>query len=194
MNKIKEKTTVFALIAIFWIIFPPVVSALPLSGITTDTLVIPTEYYETEDGLGDTGVWEEMNEEDRRFYIKHSVMSALSYFISDRNSPERRFMVLSGWNSRFALEAYKSLRTDHMFIENIVFRTDLSVSEYMKRCDIVRATILCRSGAEHCCAHKDITGPYTGNAECEICQLPSLWQIAVYQALMELWSSVSLEA
>lgn len=194
IHKITLKITFFILFAVFISVLPFPVLALPLSGIETETLLIPAEYYEAEEGSGDIQVWEDMSEEDRRFYISHSVMSALAYFMSDRNSPEREFMVSSGWNGKFALEAYRNLKEAPMFVENTVFRTDLAVAEYLKRCDIVRATILCRSGAEHCCAHKDITGPYTGNAECEICQLPSLWQIAVYQALMELWSSVSLEA
>lgn len=182
------------LTVMLFILFSVPAYALPVNGIETETLVIPVEYHVKDEDAGDIGAWEEMSETDKRFYIKHSVVSALSYFMAGINSPEREFMVLSGWNDKLALEAYRSLKEDAMFVENIVFRTDRAVAEYFKRCDIVMTTVLCRSGIQHCYVHQDGNSPCSDGGECEIYPVPSLWQISVYQSLMEIWSSVSLEA
>lgn len=160
-----------------------------IDGIDRETLLIPidsylfsSDMYESESDIGIIEKWLYIKDSMRNTYLRSTFMHALSLYMANIDSPERDFMVSIGWTPRLADLAVANIR-DKSFFSNIANRTDWSVDEYIDRCDLVKATILCKNGTERCFNHKDmepIEGP------CGVMPVPSLQQIIIYQCLMEI--------
>ena len=152
--------------------------------VSRESLLVPESAFIDEAGTLDISKWGMMEPTGKTGYVRSTVMHGLALYMSGTDSPERDFMAAAGWTPVLAKRAL-ALAGDHSFLENISARTGWSADEYEKRRDLVRVTVLCRNGSEHCIAHKDVSGPYGGGEVCEVIPVPSLWQVVLWQALVE---------
>lgn len=159
------------------------------AAVSAESLLVPDSVYMSEDGTRDISKWTLMETGMRRSWVKRVLLYGLSMYISGADSPERDFMTETGWTPKLACEALERACSS-LFIENAVMRTDLSVREYIRRRDLIRSTVLCRSGVERCPAHEGMSGVPEPCDRCETFPAPSLIQIALYQCLMETVSAL----
>ncbi|MDD3045771.1 MAG: hypothetical protein PHF33_09975 [Candidatus Delongbacteria bacterium] len=156
--------------------------------VSRESLLVPESAFLDETGALDISKWGTMEYTDRTAYVRNTVLNGLAFYMSGADSPERDFMIAAGWTPALAERAL-ALTGDLGFFENISARTGWSADEYELRRDLVRATVLCRNGTEHCIAHRDTVEPYNGPYKdtdpCDVIQVPSLRQIILWQALVE---------
>lgn len=147
-----------------------------------DLYLFPSDAYGSEEDTRDIQKWDLVKDNTRDAYIKRLLMYNLSLYMSGTDSPEREFMVQTGWTPKLAALALKNIE-DKSFLSNASARVEWSVNEYLDRCDLIKATILCKNGTKRCFAHSNTEPPYDG--PCAVIPIPTLQQIIIYQCLIE---------
>lgn len=162
-----------------------------LDHIDTNTLMIPIELYDGDKNWGE--YWDNQSDAAKAIGIVEAIKEISKSVVTQKKYENTRthYLNMIGYTTGDVIEL-ENFAKSGIFVKNVCFRMDMMLDTYENECDIVKTTILCRSGNKPCIKHA------LGNSghDCEVIPFPSYDEALAYQILIELrcqqYSNISL--